>query len=910
MSHKHPGKPHQHGASSDVARRLLAKGNVKDALKEARSCCRAGETAENRQLLEEIYLARVQQLQRFGQMEEAKAVFSDLQKFGPRNAQVRQAMDRMRVLLGDTGGAACMLLESTPELLFEIADQAILNSRLTVPKYGDLPVQVAAVRDALAAVSRGDDVQARELLGAISRSSPLADWKLFVRGLEAFYGRDDERLEANWSRLDSRRPASRIARTLKAAAQQPPSGVAAAAEDPQIADGLLRLSSNSPSSGFINALKELMQHWDRADREQLIESYRQLKQAYGRSHATQIRQIVDFFWKSAVRGQAGRLLRRLMAIGPAPDLDPNWNRVRALFEEQRSGEVDMDVLRPAWLAYLEDLAQVQCLSDGDRRIARALVLRRLARHCRLAGEYFNSVQDEDDNDGIEISGNQEIRDAIEYYQDSIAAWPQLETSALELADVFESTGDSDSAVAVMVRLAEQNPDQFEAASWLSRYFLAQGDPGKAEPFVSTVRRLRPRDPQIADLVWQQKLAMIRHLAVKRQYDAARQAAEAAIAFMPPGAVPGTLDVLRAGIEFRAADPEAAHRFLHEAAHNLQEPTLVWLQMSSIAARLALPRGLRKEFDERLKLSLANKPCSETAGHLCRFLVEMQKTHTRYVGRATHERLVAGYLRRVPKKLRWQSADLKAACEFLAEGGSRHVLLRNEFLRIGMLQCSSCPQFFFWSAQDSLNRRSTMRSNLDLSERWLTTAVTLHESGPDKLTDEQFNVAMALLSDLRDLIDRKRRMDTFRFDDDEDFDDDDDIEDDDDDGVSDDDVEFEETETYGQGGRIDWFGDSPQAKLGIPEPSGFSLPPDFLDENGCVSGENLEMMVRMFGSTMPPMVKRQIAKAARELGMSEQEATADFLQWMIRNATSQKTADDGSPGRSARGARAARKRRRR
>ena len=53
-----------------------------------------------------------------------------------------------------------------------------------------------------------------------ARSSPLSEWKLFVRGLAAFYRHEREEALANWDRLDRERAPSAIAERLKGLDQQ------------------------------------------------------------------------------------------------------------------------------------------------------------------------------------------------------------------------------------------------------------------------------------------------------------------------------------------------------------------------------------------------------------------------------------------------------------------------------------------------------------------------------------------------------------------------------------------------------------------------------------------------------------------------------------------------------------------
>ena len=77
------------------------------------------------------------------------------------------------------------------------------------PASGTLPVffartwpEAEQVRQAIEALRTGDEPAALEFVRDISRASPLADWKLLVRGLAAFYRGDMDDAQANWNRLD------------------------------------------------------------------------------------------------------------------------------------------------------------------------------------------------------------------------------------------------------------------------------------------------------------------------------------------------------------------------------------------------------------------------------------------------------------------------------------------------------------------------------------------------------------------------------------------------------------------------------------------------------------------------------------------------------------------------------------
>ena len=842
MSQGKDKKNKRYVPTPESVRRQLEKGHAREALKEAKLCFRADDSAANRAILEEAFLVRVQQLHRVQQPADAKSVLADLTAFGPTSPNVLEGIARLRLLLGEMGSNTQAALDGNPSLLKEIADNAVLNRNAVVPEYPDLPQHVNAVRDALAAVETGDENRAVELLAVISRGSPLADWRLFVRGLSAFYARDDERAEANWSRLDKSRPAARIATALKLAANIP--GSSGESPDIHAVDAARRLAMNSQSDPILPLLKQLSAEWKQQNWKTFFRTYRQLRQKCAGSHEKIVRQIVDVVWKWAVRNPEEQLLDDLAAIGPAPELDPCWNRGRALQAEQPHYPGDVRDIESFWVAYVEDLQQLEFLSEADRKVSAGLVCQHLADVFRRQAEMRESDSFDFDVD----VDNALIGKAIKYYAKSIGACPQLEASSLSLVKLHEQQDQIERAADVMKELTKNHPDSFEAASWLASYHLSKDNPARAAVYVSTAQRLRPRDPLIAALIWNQKLTMARGLVISRQFEAARQEINDAAGLNPVDNDPCALDLFRAGIELKAGNPDGARQHLDAATTKIEEPAFVWMQMSSLAAVFRLARDVRKVFDDRLSVELAKTPTSDTAGRSARFLVRMKSTQTAYIGRAGHERLLIKYLTQADE-ICWQSDDLKSVCEFLSFVPKQR-RFRCELVDLGVERFSTIPHFAFWAGMEELNRHRTEQGELRVVEM-LSSAISCHQAGPAKLTEKELETAMATLSTVRELIEQRQEIDgLFSFADEDDLDD----EDEDADDTDEDDEDDKEL-----GFRI------PLGLAGLMNPGDNSSIDHMSDE-----------LLALLEQTMPPDVRRQLASVAKATGVTLKEAMLMML----------------------------------
>jgi hypothetical protein len=191
-------------------------------------------------------------------------------------------------------------------------------------------------------------------------------------------------------------------------------------------------------------------------------------------------------------------------------------------------------------------------------------------------------------------------------------------------------------------------------------------PGEAEKFSRAASRLKPRDAVTTALMWDQRIAMVRHGTRKRQFELARRELAAAAETAPPDVEPGWLEVIRAAIEYKAQNDAEAEQHLGAAITQADEPTSIWLMMHATAVRYGLNREAKNDFRDRFKSAVGGGCTSQTAGRMARFLLDFVRKQTKYSGLATHQRLVMDYLRRA-EGIDWQERDLRSACELLLRG---------------------------------------------------------------------------------------------------------------------------------------------------------------------------------------------------------------------------------------------------
>ena len=174
------------------ARRSLEKGQHKQALKDAKVLFRQSPTAEHRGFLEFAYIGRAEELQRQGNRSACRGVIESLLELGVQEPAVQTALPKVAMWAGLLDRLPDDLLPDSAEFRADweatIADQAVLSPDVASSR-PEIAAKARLIRNSLDCLEAGDSDQAISQLKNISRSSPFAEWKYFVRGLDAYYAR-------------------------------------------------------------------------------------------------------------------------------------------------------------------------------------------------------------------------------------------------------------------------------------------------------------------------------------------------------------------------------------------------------------------------------------------------------------------------------------------------------------------------------------------------------------------------------------------------------------------------------------------------------------------------------------------------------------------------------------------------
>lgn len=189
-------------AAGEVGR-LIEAGKCKQAVERAKQEHKRYNTPQTERQLVQAYLARIEQFQSKGMVEEAENLLALVRQRFPGH---QVGLRRLEVRAAAAGGRVSELVAPlasdsiTPEHAACI--EATIRQHLTdlpglagcdaLPAEHPLRAAAAAIWRTLEAVTSGPVGEEQVALPEVSRRSPLAGWKMLVRAIAAFYRHDDE----------------------------------------------------------------------------------------------------------------------------------------------------------------------------------------------------------------------------------------------------------------------------------------------------------------------------------------------------------------------------------------------------------------------------------------------------------------------------------------------------------------------------------------------------------------------------------------------------------------------------------------------------------------------------------------------------------------------------------------------
>ena len=492
-------------------RRHLAKGLFRDALKLARVASRQIPGPQSKLLLEQVMLARSQELIRNDLIHQAIDLLEPLAK-SSTDPEIRRALPELLLRAGILGrfpqyqGGATDEVRS--KLRVEQFDRAVQDpERASAPEDKEL---VSLIRQSLRSLEQSQDDAALELLRSVPRQSPGSEWRVFIRGLAGWYRHDAEAVESNWSRLEAERLPARLATKLK---------VLTATSSDQCGDSKLSrfLERAVPGMGGLTPLTQLQSAIARKDWPAAFRSYEECRNALRTSDPASLARITNAMASRLIRAGNLDLVRQFRRHAEPLPFDPRGNRTFALCAEL--SEWQEDDPEEYWKKYLNDLDRIEHFSPADRTLAKSLVWGRMARW--VSGKIDRPTADDGgpNHGGDSASTVARVRS---YFESSLQANPKNE-KVWESLLTFEQSQENEPGKVVAARqMLEHFPNNLDTLQIVigSEHYV--GDARQVLDLARRAYRLRPLDDgQRYQLMVTHRVSALRDM-LDGNFDAARQ----------------------------------------------------------------------------------------------------------------------------------------------------------------------------------------------------------------------------------------------------------------------------------------------------------------------------------------------------------------------------------------------------
>ena len=583
-------------------------------------------------------------------------------------------------------------------VLARMADSALRQGkagRQTLPE--EFQSHFDLVRDAFARAEAGQDDEARALLQGIGLQSPFLEWKVFLRGLLAYYQKDDTRAVENWQRLDPERLPARLAAPLRFQIDK----AYRLAQPPAAQSALQKHADRLQGSGLVQPLRGLQALL--ANERQLPQAFRQaeglLPHLRGEAPHLVPRLASCFSWAVIDHGNPEDV-RRYQGVFGAPADDPHLARLEALALEQ---DGLMQDAHESWQRFEASVAANPSSWPGELGTrTRALVWARMGRNADEVPDLASLkhlprfLRDHPDRPRPLKPG------AEECFQHSIKLAPDTLASHQALFEHYRSKKKLGKAIQAGRRLLDRFPKHVDTLEALGDLLMEKQEYGEAVDQFARALKNNPLERRLRGKLCTAHMYNARAFAERGRFDEARSEYHAALTFSE-NRNDSTVLSKWAACEFKAGAEQRAEELLSQAHEQAGNRLAVAFSMLIETIRLKLPRPLKNRFDAEFKTSLVEPTSGAAAQAIAQTAASHRLAGVTYFGQKTHEKKVLGYLDKA-RHGQFTEQDLEGICAALKALES--IRLLTSYVHLGQQRFPTSPVFYLMEAEANLDYGSS------------------------------------------------------------------------------------------------------------------------------------------------------------------------------------------------------------
>jgi tetratricopeptide (TPR) repeat protein len=730
--HKHhywqSPKPADLRSRVDVA---VEEGRFQQALELTKQIFKENPSPDHRALLHKVYMGRARQLRQQGATRDALTVlFAARQPQGLTPEWKRQIAEEMAAC-GDAQGALRLAAEASggeadPKLMGQAVDAAFQQDkagRVLLPE--SLRSDFDRVLTAFHQMEAAQDEAMRETLQPIGLRSPFLEWKLALRGLQAYYQNDDARALENWQRLAHDRLPARLIAPFRFSIDK-----AYQASQPHATQATLqRALARLEGKGVPQMLRDLRTSMSRG--RSLHEAFRQAE-TLAASLRQEVPQLLPrlascMYWSVLMHGQPEDVQRYQRAFGSPPD-DPGLHRLQALGWE-RSGVFDQ--AHRHWQLFEKEVAAHPEAWPGDQATrVRALVWQHM-------GKNAASVPDIDKLPQLPPF----LRDhpdrprplkptAEECFTRSLQLAPDLLESHEELFHYYRRKGDDAKAIQAARDLLARSPDHVETLTELGDLLLKKQNYEEALVVFRQALKNNPLDRRLRSRVSTAHLYGARAHAEAGRFAEARSEYQASLTLSEED----TSSVLCkwAACEFKAGDTARGEELLQQALAQADNELAVTYSMLIEVIRLKLHGSYKTRFNKGFNEGLAAPATGAAAAALAATTASHHAAGVTYYGQKTHQKKVLDYLKKATT-VSFTEQELERICNALLTLESSRLL--HTYTALGERLFKTNPMFPYLAAVHDMERGPGSFAPWPVRQRLERAEKLARELPPDRKNEE-------------------------------------------------------------------------------------------------------------------------------------------------------------------------------
>jgi tetratricopeptide (TPR) repeat protein len=547
----------------------------------------------------------------------------------------------------------------------------------------------------------GHDEEAIQELQLIGLRSPFLEWKVLLRGLQAFYRRDDARALDNWQRLDTERLPWRLVAPLRCTID--PDFRKAQPSESQLL--LQRQIDRLQGNALVAGLRILQTQLTSNDN--LNQAFRQLQTivpALRQQAPHLLPRLASCVYWAIVREGTSKDIPRFQHLFGKPSDDPTCHRLAALACDFHD---DVDTAHKNWQAFEKSIADNSAAWPGDEGIrARAMIWTHLA-------ENAQQWQAEIDIDDLNPLGKSPGKlkppkpSAAECYQRSLSLVPDDIDVHMALINHYQHLHEPKQAETAARALVDRFPDHGPGLSTLAALLSDRKEHVEALALLQRALKHNPIDRDLRERVGAEHTRVGFLHAEASRFDEARAQFALAMPYVDPLAA-ARIDCKWAICELKTNNSDRAEELIRQAQDRCGSPLVTALNLSISAIRLGLKPALRKRFDADFKTALAQPPTTQAVTGSLLTLAVVFAQDVDYRGRKTHSTKVLDYALRA-LSLTFTEVELEQVGDHLTiMQASKHL---QKFAHKGCTEFAANPVFWLLEAECHLLSKKQVRRHL-------------------------------------------------------------------------------------------------------------------------------------------------------------------------------------------------------